>query len=130
MHLRRSSTLTHLCQQEFTEAGVGTTYIYAYTAVILLNVLSPVVLSWKVKHKGHERLRLGRVTRRVLLVDALCDSFYSIVPLVVLIVSFLQIEDGAYGSWNGTTLDRRIDALEDPYGRNKRDYRSCKFVFW
>jgi len=114
---------------------VGTPYIYAYTAVILLNVFSPVVLSWRGGHKDEGRLqgrlRRGRVTRRVLLVDALCDSFYSIVPLVVLIVSYLQIEvDGAYGSWNGTTLDRRIDALEDPYGPNKRDYRSCKFVFW
>ena len=128
MHLRRSSTLTHLCQQEFTEAGVGTTYIYAYTAVILLNVLSPVVLSWKVKHKGHGRLRLGRVTRRVLLVDALCDSFYSIVPLVMMIISFLQIEvDDVYGSWNGTYLDRRIDAIGGDYNM-KTDYRACKSV--
>ena len=107
---------------------MGTPYIYAYTAVIFLNVLSPVVLSWKVKHKGQGRLRLGRVTRRVLLVDALCDSFYSIVPLVMMIMSFLQIEvDDVYGSWNGTYLDRRIDAIGgDLY--MKKDYRACKSV--
>ena len=107
---------------------MGTPYIYAYTAVILLNVFSPVVLSWKVKHKGQGRLRLGRVTRRVLLVDALCDSFYSIVPLVMMTISFLQIEvDDAYGSWNGTNLDRRIEALGGDYNM-ERDYRNCKSV--
>jgi hypothetical protein len=131
---RTSSTLIHLCQQEFSEAGVGTPYIYAYTAVILLNVLSPVVLSWRGARKDEGRLegrlRRGRVTRRVLLVDALCDSFYSIIPLAVMIISFLQIEvDDAYGSWNGTNLDRRIDALEDQDGWNKRDYRACEFIF-
>ena len=111
---------------------MGTPYIYAYTAVILLNVFSPVVLSWRGGHKDERRLqgrlRRGRVTRRVLLVDALCDSFYSIVPLVMMTISFLQIEvDDAYGSWNGTYLDRRIDALGGDTNM-KNDYRNCKSV--
>ena len=110
---------------------MGAPYIYAYTAVILLNVFSPVVLSWRGGHKDEGRLqgrlRRGRVTRRVLLVDALCDSFYSIVPLAVMIISFLQIDGNAYGSWNGTYLDRRIDAIGgDLY--MKKDYRACKSV--
>ena len=114
---------------------MGAPYIYAYTAVILLNVFSPVVLSWRGGHKDEGRLqgrlRRGRVTRRVLLVDALCDSFYSIVPLAVMIISFLQIEPkvgiNAYGSWNGTNLDRRIDAFGGD-GSYKHDYRNCKSV--
>ena len=111
---------------------MGTPYIYAYTAVIFLNVLSPVVLSWRGGHKNEGRLegrlRRGRVTRRVLLVDALCDSFYSIVPLVMMIISFLQIEvDDVYGSWNGTHLNRRIEALGGDYNMES-DYRNCKSV--
>ena len=114
---------------------MGTPYIYAYTAVIFLNVLSPVVLSWRGGHKDEGRLqgrlRRGRVTRRVLLVDALCDSFYSILPLAVMIISFLQIERevgiNAYGSWNGTYLDRRIEALGGGDSM-ENDYRACKSV--
>jgi hypothetical protein len=68
------------------------------------------------------------VTRRVLLADALCDCFYSIVPLAMLIISFLQIDSNAYGSWNGTHLDGRIEALGGETGVKKRDYRNCKSV--
>ena len=111
---------------------MGTPYIYAYTAVIFLNVFSPVVLSWRGGHKDEGRLqgrlRRGRVTRRVLLVDALCDSFYSILPLAVMIISFLQIEvDDVYGSWNGTHLNRRIEALGGGDSM-ENDYRACKSV--
>ena len=87
-----------------------------------------MVLGWRVKHKGQGRLRLGRVTRRVLLADALCDCFYSIVPLAMLIISFLQIDGNAYGSWNGTYLDRRIEGLGGDVSWKKRDYRNCKSV--
>ena len=92
--------------------------------MILLNTVSPAVLGWRVKHKGQGRLRLGRVTRRVLLVDALCDSFYSFVPLSMILTSYIQIDSDAYGSWNGTTLNRRIHAI----GGSKKDegeYRNC-----
>jgi len=68
------------------------------------------------------------VTRRVLLADALCDCFYSIVPLAMLIISFLQIDGNAYGSWNGTYLDRRIEGLGGDVSWKKRDYRNCKSV--
>jgi hypothetical protein len=120
-------TTPHMCHQELSEAGVDPRYIYAYTAVILLNMVSPAVLGWRVKHEGQWRLRLGRVTRRVLLVDALCDSFYSFVPLSMMLTSFIQIEvDRVYGSWNVTTVNRRIEAMGGTPS-NPREYRNCTY---
>ena len=37
------------------------------------------------RRTNHDRLLLGRVTQRVLLFDAVCDTFYSVVPLVTVV---------------------------------------------
>ena len=76
-----------LAFHRYSQTGFSRAFLSVHMAVITANALTPIAMVWLLRRQTLQKNRnhLGKWTRRLLLFDCVCDSFYSSFGLVHLL---------------------------------------------